>query len=209
MQARHKHISLWTAVSALTLGCLVAACSGQGGGADEMGGASSSGGSASGGAAASDGAGGSGGLSGTGGIPAAGGTSGSTSLVPLGAKALCDRLVNTCGATEFTYDECVDIFYPARVTAECTTALSSATCEDLLAEQSVSEDICFPFCSTEETTCNGDGTITFCAGEGELRLLVASCIDLCAQDELATTWTGVCGKTYGAITRPTDRCWCE
>ncbi len=181
MLTKRYLIRLSSLVGALTVGLLSVACSD-----DDTAGAASGAGASS----------------------ASGGASGAE-LVPIEVSSFCDRLANTCGAG-ITVEECIQNYTPMRVTSECVDAMASATCEDLLADESVSGNICFPSCSVEENTCNDDGTITRCfpAG-GSLHAFVMDCADVCASTDVAPAWTGVCGKTYGQQTSELDKCWCE
>lgn len=135
-----------------------------------------------------------------------------TKRVALDAQAFCDRYIGECGATEVTMDECVQTSTVLRVAPACRDAMNTTTCDELLADDSSAEKLCFPSCSAEGSQkCNGDGTITTCvasASSGALRTYVLDCAAVCTTSGFES-WSGVCGTAYQGQAADEDKCWCK
>ena len=133
--------------------------------------------------------------------------------VTLDADSLCDRRINTCMDTSVTLDGCKRAYSIMTVTQDCAEALNSASCQELLADDSRSANLCFPKCQTAAKACNGDGTLSECAQLGSImRVVVVDCAALCESGQVAgaSKFTGVCGKTYkDTNVAAEDTCWCE
>jgi hypothetical protein len=136
-----------------------------------------------------------------------GGTPGAASgLVAIDADTLCTRLINECGQQAVQQD-CINTFFPLRVTTACKSAIPTASCADLTSTTSSLSTTCFPPCSTSTApVCNGDGTITLCNSAGSTQR--KDCRDTCTAGGF-TAWTGSCGKTYAGETAAQAQCWCR
>lgn len=124
---------------------------------------------------------------------------------PVDAPSVCNRLVGEC-KQPITQAQCEQTFGVLLVSADCQAKFNSATCEEINQSGSGFDETCFPDCTAPSTqTCNGDGTITICSDEK--RTLVADCAATCKS--VSKTYSGTCGKSFGAQTATSDKCWCQ
>ncbi len=135
-----------------------------------------------------------------------GGTTTASTLRALDVNGFCARLANECGAG-VDAATCVRTYTPVRVTTACATAVTTATCADLLNASSTVSQTCFPTCTSSAlATCNGNGTITVCTESGVQN--VDDCQATCIAQG-AAAWTGICASTYNGQVSDRDQCWCQ
>lgn len=127
---------------------------------------------------------------------------GAASDGPRDAKAFCDK-ARSCGQPT---QNCDAVMAAVRVSQACVDGLAAASCADLTSSSSSAASTCFPPCSGETTTCNGDGTATKCS---DGRTLVLDCAASCSLN--GKTYTGTCGPAYGAQKSADGQpvCWCQ
>ena len=134
-----------------------------------------------------------------------GGTTTASTLRALDVQGFCARLANECGAG-IDQATCVRTYLPVRVTNDCATLVTTATCADLLSSASTVSQTCFPTCTSSVlATCNGNGTITVCTENGVQN--VDDCQATCTAQ--GSTWTGICASTYNGQAADRDQCWCQ
>lgn len=133
---------------------------------------------------------------------------GGSNAVAIDTAKVCDKLLNECKQS-LTQAQCEQTFGILRVSADCAAKFDSATCAEISQSGSDFDEACFPNCTAPGTqTCNGDGTITICSDES--RTLVADCAATCQKaTNPPTTFSGTCGKTFGAQSADRDKCWCQ
>ena len=128
---------------------------------------------------------------------------GETAKQAIDAPAFCTKLIDECKDASSTKAECEKTFSILRVSPACASGFSSAACADV----NKPGGLCFPSCTGNTQTCNGDGTITTCTSDG--RAITLDCAGVCTNS--SKTFTGTCSDTYGTQKsqdgRP--RCWCE
>lgn len=135
-----------------------------------------------------------------------GGTSTASTLRALDVQGFCARLANECGAG-VDQATCVRTYLPVRVTNDCATLVTTATCADLLSSASTVSQTCFPTCTSSVlATCNGNGTITVCTDNGVQN--VDDCQATCTSQGYSG-WTGICASTYNGQVADRDQCWCQ
>lgn len=119
----------------------------------------------------------------------------------------CEASAPQDGGTPPTQDECVAQCVGTNLTAECRTALASATCDDINATPTPASlaQACFPPCSPDGTQCQSGGKIRVCNNGQQL---LVNCTYVCSLNNLK--WVGVCGTTYQNQQSSTgaDVCWC-
>ena len=135
-----------------------------------------------------------------------GGTTTASTLRALDVIGFCARLTNECGSG-IDQATCVRTYTPVRVTTGCATAVTTATCADLLSVSSTVSQTCFPTCTSSTlATCNGNGTITVCTEIGVQN--VDDCSATCTAQGYSA-WTGICASTYNGQVSDRDQCWCQ
>lgn len=137
-----------------------------------------------------------------GGVPAT--TTGG--LQPIGADAICDRLIKDCGQS-ILQANCIATYSPNRVSAACVNLIPTASCADLANSASTVSATCFPGCTLGTLpVCNTDGTITICTDAGTTQR--NDCRESCTAIGF-TAWTGSCGTEYSGEVAAKPQCWCR
>jgi hypothetical protein len=109
---------------------------------------------------------------------------------------LCPHMVE-CGAYG-TAEACDSGCHVYIYSDPCLSAIADAECSEIAATDAV----CFPPCTTSESTCVDNVLVTCSLGhEYSIR-----CRELCTSE--GRDYAGTCGKTAGEQTSPVDVCWC-
>jgi len=118
------------------------------------------------------------------------------------APAFCQKLITECKDTSATQADCEKSFASLRVNDECADTFRTATCPNLTGRGG----ICFPACTGNAQTCNGDGTITTCSSD---RSLTLDCASVCTGS--GKSYTGTCGPEFNGQKSQDgrSRCWCQ
>ena len=126
-----------------------------------------------------------------------------TATLQIDYEKFCKLFVTDCKLSgTLTIPECVSSYRASRFTAACVDEVDAmAACSDF---DEAFLTACFPSCSTESATCNGDGTVTQC--RDNKREYTIDCDGSCAAR--AQTWTGECGVAYEGQTADEAKCWC-
>ena len=126
-----------------------------------------------------------------------------TATLQIDYEKYCKLFVTDCKLSgTLTIPACESSYRASRFTAACVDAVAAmATCSDF---DEAFLTACFPSCSTQGATCNGDGTVTQCRDNE--RQYTIDCQGSCAAR--AQTWTGECGVAYEGQTAEEAKCWC-